>query len=121
MTKNKLTIHTLNGCPKCQSLKEALVIEGIVYDEITCDLPANSVKCDEIELEIDCNFYPIAVITKKVEKDRGGYYVYADERLVIHFCTKYDDFMVKRKIKNESYAICVLNTADMIDLIKKNK
>jgi len=121
MANNKLTIHTLNGCLKCQGLKEILAIEGVYYDEVVCDSSANSVKCDEMELEIDCNFYPMAIITKKVEKDRGGYYVYADERLIIHFCTKYDDFMIKRKIKSETYAICVLNTYDMVDLIKKNK
>lgn len=120
MIKSKLAIHTLSGCKKCENLKEILNLEGISYEEVVCDSRANSVKCDQIELDIDCSFYPIAIITKKVEKDRGGYYVYADEKLIIHFCTKYDDFMIKRKINNESYAMCVLSSADMVELIKKN-
>lgn len=121
MSKTKLTLYTLSTCKKCQSLKEVLTNESIHFDEVLCDEDRNGVKCDNIEFEVDCNFYPMAVITKKIEKDKGGYFVYVDELLVIHFCTKYDDLMVRRRIKSEYYAICVHNTADMLDLIKKNK
>lgn len=119
--KTKLTLYTLDGCKKCQALKDTLTIESIVFDEISCDQDRNGIRCDNMEIDLDCNFYPIAVITKKVEKDRGGYHVYTEENTAIHFCTKYDELMIKRKIKNDYFAMCVHNTTEMIDLIKKNK
>jgi hypothetical protein len=63
----------------------------------------------------------MAVITKKVERDRGGYFVYGEEKVIIHFCTKYDDAMIKRKINTDYFAVCALNTTDMLQLIIKNK
>jgi hypothetical protein len=117
---NKLTLFTLSTCKKCQILKDALIEQNTKFDEVTCDSSANSLRCDNIEIEIDCNFYPMALITKKIEKDRGGYYVYVDERLIIHFCTKYDDLLIKRKLGNDYYAMCVHSTADMIQLINKH-
>lgn len=93
---------------------------GLKYAEVLCDEDRNSIQCDNIEIELDCRFYPMAMITKKVEKDKGGYFVYADDNLVIHYCTKYDDVMLKRKIKSEYHAICVHSATDMIDQILKN-
>jgi glutaredoxin len=118
---NKLILYTLSTCKKCHSVKEALIHEGIYFDEILCDDDKNSTKCDNLEIEVDCSFYPMAVITKKVERDRGGYYVYAEEKTIIHFCTKYDDVMIKRKINTDNFAVCALNTTDMLQLIIKNK
>jgi len=120
MMKTKLTLYTLSGCKKCQHLKELLLHEQLSYDEILCDNDSNSVKCDNIEIDVDCNFYPMAVLSKKIEKDKGGYFVYAEEKLVIHYCTKYDDLLIKRKINNECLAMCVHTNADMVELIKKN-
>jgi len=121
MMKTKLTLYTLSTCKKCHSVKEALVHEGIYFDEVVCDDYKNGLKCDNLEIEVDCNFYPMAVITKKVERDRGGYFVYGEEKVIIHFCTKYDDAMIKRKINTDYFAVCALNTTDMLQLIIKNK
>jgi hypothetical protein len=118
---NKLTLYTLSTCNKCHSVKEALVHEGVYFDEIICHENKNGLRCDNLEIEIDCNFYPIAVFTKKVERDKGGYFVYSEEKTVIHFCTKYDDSMIKRKINTDYFAICALSTSDMLQLIMKNK
>jgi len=118
---NKLILYTLSTCKKCHSVKDALIHEGIQFNEVLCDDDKNGLKCDNLEIEVDCGFYPMAVITKKVEKDRGGFFVYVEEKTFIHFCTKYDDLMVKRKIGSDSFAICGLNTTDMLQLIMKNK
>ena len=119
--KTKLTLYTLSGCKKCLHLKELLDVEQIAYDEVLCDNNNNSIKCDNLEIEVDCNFYPMAILTKKIEKDKGGYFVYAEERLVIHYCTRYDELLIKIKINNDYLAMRVHTNADMVELIKKNR
>ena len=117
---SKITLYTLSTCNTCRMVKEALIHEGVAFDEILCDEDKNSYKCDNFEIEIDCNFYPMAIISKKVERDRGGYFVYVDEKTVIHFCKSYDDIMIKRKINSDYSAICAMNVINFVELIFKN-
>lgn len=118
--KNRITLYALSTCRNCAALKKVLDDIGIPYKEIVCDDPSNSYVCDDIENLIDCQLYPIVKITKKVEKEAGGYFVYKDENLVIHYCNDHADLLLKKKLTADSNAICVTSYMDMIDLIHKH-
>jgi len=57
MTKIKLLL--LEGCSKCQKLKEALGKNYIHYDYEVCK--SDTVICDSIEDAIGCSNYPIVL------------------------------------------------------------
>lgn len=117
---NKLIVYVLDGCKRCQALKTSLSEQNIKYQEVSCDSDRNSITCDNLESELDCRYYPIIEIKKRVEKDKGGYFVFVDETLAIHSCTKYDDLAVRRKIKDGYFAICTRSPSEMIQELIKN-
>jgi len=119
--KNKITLYTLAGCKNCENVRTALSNEGIAFSEVVCSDRSNDAPCDNIERIVDCQLYPIVKITNKVEKDSGGFFVYKDSHLIIHYCRTYDDTNTKKKLGDDYSSICVHSSLEMINTIIKNK
>lgn len=98
-----------------------MIHEGIPFNEVVCSDHKNDAPCDNIERLVDCQLYPIAKISKKIEKDAGGFFVYKDSHLIIHYCRTYDDTNTKKNLGDDYSSMCVYNATEMIQLIFKNK
>lgn len=117
---SKITAYTLSGCKNCENLKAVLAQENIRYQEVVCSDRSNDATCDNIESIVNCQMYPIVKITKKVERDAGGYHVYKDSHTIVHYCRTYDDANTKKKLGDDYSSICVYSTTELVETILKN-